>query len=66
MARMIGVTIAAIPDGTVPLVLDVATALTEEIEPAPFLLGAVARTIVATVPARTVYIVGISLDLILD
>ena len=66
MGRVIGVAIAAASDGTVALVLNVATILTEAIDPARFLLVSVARTIGATDPARIVPTVGISLDLILD
>ena len=66
VARVIGVAIAAASDGTVALVLNVATILTEAIDPARFLLVSVARTIGAMDPARTVRTVGISLDLILD
>ena len=43
MARVIGVVIASARNGTVALILNVATVLTEAIDPARFLLGTVAK-----------------------
>ena len=62
MAHTLVVAIAVALDGTVAQALSVATNITEDIGPTPFLLGVVVHNICITAP---VYTLGISLELIL-